>query len=325
MRGKHRVIVSTKRLKYEFELRRNLTIIQGNSATGKTTLVDMIRDFVNNPSGTPVELICDKECYVLEGTLWKQQLSVISDCIVFIDEGNEFIRTVDFADTIQKTDNYYVIITRESLPSLPYSVEEIYGIRTSGRYGTLKQSYHEFYRIYGANTYENPIVPEIVVTEDSNSGYQFFEQVCRENQLDCESMNGTSNRFHCLNDHKNKKILVIADGAAFGSEIDRVLQLLQERKNAALYLPESFEWMILNAGILKNSRIREILEDPSEYVESKNYFSWERFFTAVLIEQTKDTYLTYAKRKLNPAYLSVSVKKSILEQMNKIQLTGMDR
>ena len=313
MRGKHRVIVSTKRLKYEFELRRNLTIIQGNSATGKTTLVDMIRDFVNNPSGTPVELICDKECYVLEGTLWKQQLSVISDCIVFIDEGNEFIRTVDFADTIQKTDNYYVIITRESLPSLPYSVEEIYGIRTSGRYGTLKQSYHEFYRIYGANTYENPIVPEIVVTEDSNSGYQFFEQVCRENQLDCESMNGKSN------------ILVIADGAAFGSEIDRVLQLLQERKNAALYLPESFEWMILNAGILKNSRIREILEDPSEYVESKNYFSWERFFTAVLIEQTKDTYLTYAKRKLNPAYLSVSVKKSILEQMNKIQLTGMDR
>lgn len=61
MKGKHRVIVSTKRLKYEFELRRNLTIIKGDSATGKTTLVDMIRDFVNNPSGTPVEVMCDKE------------------------------------------------------------------------------------------------------------------------------------------------------------------------------------------------------------------------------------------------------------------------
>ena len=67
MKGKHKVIVSTKRLKYEFELRRNLTIIQGDSATGKTTLVDMIRDFVNNPSGTPVEVICDKKCYVIEG------------------------------------------------------------------------------------------------------------------------------------------------------------------------------------------------------------------------------------------------------------------
>ena len=66
MKGKHRVVVSTKRLKYDFELRRNLTIIRGDSATGKTTLIDMIQDYVNNPSGTPVELICDKKCFVLK-------------------------------------------------------------------------------------------------------------------------------------------------------------------------------------------------------------------------------------------------------------------
>ena len=46
MKGKHKVIVSTKRLKYEFELRRNLTIIQGDSATGKTTLVEIGRAHV---------------------------------------------------------------------------------------------------------------------------------------------------------------------------------------------------------------------------------------------------------------------------------------
>lgn len=61
MKGKHRIIVSTKRLKYDFEIRRNLTVIRGDSATGKTTLVDMIREYVNNPSGTPVELTCDKK------------------------------------------------------------------------------------------------------------------------------------------------------------------------------------------------------------------------------------------------------------------------
>ena len=44
MRGKHRVIVSTKRLKYDFEIRKNLTIISGNSATRKTTLVDIIQE-----------------------------------------------------------------------------------------------------------------------------------------------------------------------------------------------------------------------------------------------------------------------------------------
>ena len=51
MKGKHKIVVSTKRLKYEFELHRNLTVIRGDSATGKTTLVDMIRDHINNPSG----------------------------------------------------------------------------------------------------------------------------------------------------------------------------------------------------------------------------------------------------------------------------------
>ena len=152
MKRKHRIIVSTKRLKYDFEIRRNLTIIRGDSAIGKTTLVDMIRDFVNNPSGTPVELHCDKKCYVLEGAFWKEQLVSISDSIVFIDEGNEFIKSIEFAQEIQHTDNYYVIITRESLPSLPYSVEEIYGIRTSGKFGTLQQSYHEFYHLYGEKT-----------------------------------------------------------------------------------------------------------------------------------------------------------------------------
>lgn len=233
MKGKHRVIVSTKRLKYDFELRRNLTIIRGDSSTGKTTLIDMIREFVNNPSGTPVNLTCDKTCHVLEGALWKEQLSGISDSIVFIDEGNEFIKTVEFAEEIQKTDNYYVIATREALPTLPYSVEEIYGIRTSGKYGTLKQSYHEFYRLYGTDTYEKNVKPDIIITEDSNSGYQFFNQVCKENDLDCESMNGKSNVFHYLNIHRNEKILVIADGVAFGSEIDRVLKLISGRKYAS--------------------------------------------------------------------------------------------
>lgn len=168
MRGKHRVVVSTKRLRYDFVLRRSLTIIRGDSATGKTTLVDMIQEYVNNPSGSPVELVCDKACYVLSGALWKEQLLGMQDSIVFIDEGNEFVKTDDFAGEIQKTDNYYVIVSRESLSSLPYSVEEIYGIRTSGKYGTLKQSYHEFYRIYGQDVLKNEVKPEIVITEDSN-------------------------------------------------------------------------------------------------------------------------------------------------------------
>ena len=319
MKGIHKVVVGTKYLKYEFELRRNLTIIRGNSATGKTTLVDMIRTHMNDGESGPVTLNCDKSCYVVEGNLWKGQLDNIQDSIVFIDEGNEFVRTKDFARAIQQTDNYYVIVTREGLPALPYSVEEVYGIRTSGKYGTLKQSYHSFYRIYPDSTTEN-IKPEKILTEDSNSGYQFFDAVCKEQQIQCDTANGKSNVFSYLKAHRNEKIMVIADGAAFGPEMDRVLQLVHTRENLVLYLPESFEWLILKSGILKNNQIDQILDEPAEYIESRDYFSWERFFTSVLIENTRDTYLAYAKKKLNAAYLGGTVEEAILRQMEKIEL-----
>ena len=319
MKGIHRVVVGTKYLKYEFELRRNLTIIRGDSATGKTTLVDMIRTHMNDGESGPVTLNCDKSCYVVEGNLWKGQLNSIQDSIVFIDEGNEFVKTKDFARAIQQTDNYYVIVTREGLPALPYSVEEVYGIRTSGKYGSLKQSYHSFYRIYPDRTTEN-IKPEKILTEDSNSGYQFFEAVCEERQMQCDTANGKSNVFSYLKAHKDEKILVIADGAAFGPEMDRVLQLVQTRENLALYLPESFEWLILSSGILKDTSVAQILQTPSDYIDSRDYFSWERYFTAFLTEKTAGTYLNYTKKTLNEAYLGDGVKNAILGQMQKVEL-----
>lgn len=319
MKGIHKVVVGTKYLKYEFELRRNLTIIRGDSATGKTTLVDMIRTHMNDGESGPVTLNCDKGCYVVEGNLWKGQLDNIQDSIVFIDEGNEFVKTKDFARAIQQTDNYYVIVTREGLPALPYSVEEVYGIRTSGKYGTLKRSYHSFYRIYPDSTTEK-IKPEKILTEDSNSGDQFFDAVCTEHQMQCDTANGKSNVFSYLKVHKDEKILVIADGAAFGPEMDRVLQLVQTRKNLALYLPESFEWLILSSGILKDAETTQILQTPSGYIDSKEYFSWERYFTALLTEKTAGTYLNYTKKTLNEAYLSDGVKNAILGQMQKVEL-----
>ena len=319
MKGIHKVVVGTKYLKYEFELRRNLTIIRGDSATGKTTLVDMIRTHMNDGESGPVTLNCDKGCYVVEGNLWKGQLDNIQDGIVFIDEGNEFVRTKDFARAIQQTDNYYVIVTREGLPALPYSVEKVYGIRTSGKYGTLKRSYHSFYRIYPDSTTEK-IKPEKILTEDSNLGYQFFDAVCAEHQMQCDTANGKSNVFSYLKAHRDEKILVIADGAAFGPEMDRVLQLVQTRENLVLYLPESFEWLILSSGILKDAETTQILQTPSGYIDSKEYFSWERYFTALLIEKAAGTYLNYTKKTLNEAYLRDGVKNAILGQMQKVEL-----
>ena len=45
MKGKYRIIVENKKIRYDFEVKRNITIIKGDSATGKTTLADMIAEY----------------------------------------------------------------------------------------------------------------------------------------------------------------------------------------------------------------------------------------------------------------------------------------
>ena len=165
MKGIHRIMVQNKRIRFDFELNRNLTLLRGDSATGKTTLIDLVREYINIGVNSSIELVCDKNCYVLEGITWKGQLSEIRDSIVFIDEGNPFVYSDEFARVIQETDNYYVIVSREGLPNLPYSVTEIYGIRMSGRYGRLKQTYNVFYRIYGSDFSEQEVTPGTIITD----------------------------------------------------------------------------------------------------------------------------------------------------------------
>ena len=67
MKGNIKVIVSTKKLRYELNLRRNITVIQGDSATGKTTLVQIVSDYLSGRTGPGTEVICDKKCAVLSG------------------------------------------------------------------------------------------------------------------------------------------------------------------------------------------------------------------------------------------------------------------
>lgn len=147
MNGIHKITISNSSVKYEFDIKRNITIIKGDSATGKTTLVEMIGEYYESGESSGINLVCDKSCRVLAGRDWSTLLLTIKDSIVFIDEDNDFMISDDFARMVRDSDNYYVIVTREGLPNLPYSVDEIYGIRSSGKYAGLFQVYHEFYHI----------------------------------------------------------------------------------------------------------------------------------------------------------------------------------
>lgn len=79
-----------------------------------------------------------------------------------------------------------------------------------------------------------------------------------------------------------------------------------------LCLPESFEWLILKSGLIKTDNIEKILDNPSEYIESSNYVSWEQFFTDYLIKATNNTRFKYTKNEINPIYLIENNSKKIV-------------
>ena len=82
--------------------------------------------------------------------------------------------------------------------------------------------------------------------------------------------------------------------------------------------PESFEWLILSSGLIDGKRISGILEKPEDYIESEKHFSWERYFTDLLIQETQGTFLQYSKSRLNPVYLQGKQRAAILDQMGKV-------
>ena len=65
--------------------------------------------------------------------------------------------------------------------------------------------------------------------------------------------------------------------------------------------------------------IRNAVEEKSKW----RIFQLGKFFAAVLIEETKDSYMAYTKRKINPAYLDKTMSGAILKQMGKIKREEM--
>ena len=100
MKGRHHIVVQNNRVRYEIDVKRNLTIIRGDSATGKTTLVQMLSQYADLGEDSGISVVCDKDIQVLSGRNWKRLLDTFDDQIIFIDEENAFIKTEEFAAAV---------------------------------------------------------------------------------------------------------------------------------------------------------------------------------------------------------------------------------
>lgn len=306
--------------RFKIELTRNISVIVDNSATGKTTFAQGLLGIKSG--NTPTNKILRASCnyVVLTGDFFADS-AIVNSChntIVIADE-IRYTTSKEFADLVKNNQsNYYLIINREPIKNLPYSIHSIF---------RLKAKYDEngIYSIYNEEVYnidDNVISKntnqffDTIIVEDKKSGYQFYENIVDDTCVKSSKGNGSiiHDAMECCSEH----MLVVADGAAFGPYIKQAVE-----NNIPIWLPESFEYILLTSDIFKNnSEIKNILNNINNNVDSNKYLSWERFFTYLIESKTAGTQLAYKKDSLNKNYLMPgnieAVTKNIPEEVSKL-------
>ena len=132
---------------------------------------------------------------------------------------------------------------------------------------------------------------DAIVTEDEDSGYEYYKTYFGSK---VSSSKGNSN----LSKYGSDNTLLIGDGCAIGAYIQDLLLT-----GADLYLPESFEYTLLQKDMF--SRVAEVQQSiryPEEMIGT-GYASPERYYTALLSQITQNTPARYSKTSLNECYV----------------------
>lgn len=165
------VRVSTNRYVYEFDLERRVTVIRGDSGTGKTLLANLL---VAEPE-TGVHVECERSFVLMNNNIRVNYSTWFKDYdnVVFIlDEDSRWLRDRRFYDAALDSGAWLLVMDRSTLlTTYECSVESVMRLKVSGKYRTLEKLY----------THKSTTFPKDwpVFTEDTGSGYSFMQKSAR--------------------------------------------------------------------------------------------------------------------------------------------------
>ena len=289
MKGKFDLNIVSRKAVYHLEIERKITVIKGNSGTGKSSLLRLIADYLELGKDSGIKLSQDKPVRMLvlrNSSDWVEILNDIHDAIVFIDEDVRCLYDDAFQRAIWKADCYAVIVSRSGMfQALPYAIASIYD------------------ELYQAGPAEQGA--DYVLTEDSHSGFEMAQVAF---SCHVEPANGNSNVLRALQEvsGEHNEICVIVDGAAFGGFIEPVLQLAEMTGRAKILAPESFEYILLQSDSLSKYLTNELVA-TYDYCDCQEYISWEKSLLVRLAAE--HLRISYQKSKLpelfkNPQYVA---------------------
>ncbi len=309
MVGKHHLEIENKKVKYIIDIERKITVIKGNSGTGKTTLIRMIQGYIaqGNKSGISVKNDTNIPLMVFDATTrWELELTEKKGNLIFADEAVDYIYSKGFQQEFAKTDNYLVVISRSGrFNHLPYAIQSIYELRTDMN---EKIKLTQMYQLYDLQS--KATVPEIVVTEDSNSGAEMMKEIF-DTKIISASGNGSVLREVEKYTHDENILFSVVDGAAFGGFISQLMNLAKLNDKFFVFAPESFEYMILQVPSFKR-KLTDELENTWKYCDISKYLTWEQYYTELLQKLCNEEYsFNYNKSHIHKSFLNEDTKNQV--------------
>ena len=338
MRGNQFLKIWNKTISFNIEIKNKLTIIEGDSAKGKTKLINMISTYLEDGKSSGLHVCASADFEVWTNKDWRKGTSSgdiynLKNTLIFIDENKKFVLSEEFASYVNSSTNYFILVSRKPLKELSYSYKDIYTM------DTIKGE-HKLLPVYDQDDIFDFSISSIksVITEDQKSGFIFFSEL---GTLKCEPTYGKSNLENKIrNFNVEDSCLIIADGATIGCHIEKLYELVK-KMNFMLFLPLSFEWLLLNSNIFYNLDPTEILNNLNGIYDSSEIVSLETAATKLLCDicthnisdydlNPQDIMypkINYSKSKVHPFFISKKemILKSLPLKVRKVFLKECDK
>lgn len=250
-RGMGRIIVKHRKIHYDFQLTGKLTVVLGDSATGKSVFVETLRKY----SYTCLEGFDTVKVMYGIDAIPEDAHNTLIICDLDSTMNKEIVRRTI---ALNNTTNAFLFFGRSYLNEFPVSVDDLY-VLSKGNPTKLKAAYpKELYKV--------PAHYKDCLVEDSGSGLQFWSKALGN----AKSSNGISNFSHAIcND-----CVCIFDRVGAGAYIDAILYASAGRRNVTLLDYQCFEAFLLSTLFHSEIDVHNVLyKEKRYYKELQEYVS----------------------------------------------------
>lgn len=283
---------------YHIDLERHFTILKGDSGIGKSSMLELVNQYgasiVKTSDNLLFSIMTDINIFVVG--VEKVQNTIFAFDDISILRYNKLYDV--YRRYIVPNNNWLFVISRETnmeLPGgsarLPFSTNSIL---------TLTDDYCTEPYKYSRSTMVDNSVPDLVITEDSKAGFQFYKELFKGYEV--VSSYGKSSILSAIQEYSNKgykNIYVIFDTASFGAYMEQLSAVCSKKSMCNVtYMSdyECFEELLCHTNLV------------SPYIdwnrlEPNTALSWERYFEKLLRSVTDNKkFLQSHGGNLNPCY-----------------------